>query len=143
MDAGDRRSLIETETFRALLLINGGGAVALLFVLASTFDKDRYTSLSMAMLAAFAILIFGLACAVIHNHLRTKSASGGGSEGTPRSSLLGVSLRGPSTLGLSALFLWLSIAAFVAAGSAIAYRGLSNLAELQAQKAPPPPARKR
>ena len=145
MDASDRRSLIETETFRALLLINGGGAVALLAVLASIFDKDRYTSLSFAMLAGLAILMFGLACAVIHNHLRAKAAAGGGAEQTPRKSMLGISLRMPSVVGLATLCLWLSIASFVAAGSYIAYRGLSNLAELQAQKNPPTaaPARRR
>src|SRR5262245_28938593 len=132
MDAGDRRSLIESETFRALLLINGGGAVALLAVLAAIFDKDRFTSLSFAMLVALAILTFGLACAVIHNHLRAKSAEGTAME--PKGRLLGMSLRMPSMVGLSVLCLWLSIGAFVAAGATIAHRGLSNLNELQAQK---------
>lgn len=66
----ERRSDIDTETVRGLLLINGGGAVALLAFLASAFQQGNLQQLARAIICAVSISQVGMATAVIHNRLR-------------------------------------------------------------------------
>ena len=58
----ERRSQIDTETVRALLLINGGGVVALLSLIPSILDIDGYERLAFHILIGVSILMFGLGC---------------------------------------------------------------------------------
>lgn len=113
-------------------------------ILAVILDKDRYSHLAFAMFVGLAILMFGLAFAVIHNHLRSKCALLYETHDMkpPKGRLLGIRLWAPAVCCLSAVCLWLSILSFVGAGSYIAYRGLANLSDLQAQKSPAPQRRR-
>src|SRR5436305_11223940 len=64
------RSVIDAETVKALLLINGGGAVALLTIFSSVIKEDKYRPLASAILAGILVLMFGLFFTILHNVLR-------------------------------------------------------------------------
>ncbi len=64
------RAQIDTENVKGLLLINGGGAIALLAFLPSVLGKAEYESLARAILWGLLIFQVGLVAAVIHNRLR-------------------------------------------------------------------------
>jgi hypothetical protein len=66
------RSQIDTETVRALLLINGGGAIALLTLFTSLIGKQEYRQLALFILIGVLLLMVGLVCAVLHNRFRRK-----------------------------------------------------------------------
>jgi hypothetical protein len=65
----ERRSQIDTETVRALLLINGGGALGLLSLLPAMLAKSGYQDFVLAILTGVLFLMFVLIFAVIHNRL--------------------------------------------------------------------------
>ena len=123
----ERRSQIDTETVRALLLINGGGAVALLTLLSQVISKAGYAPLASAILWGVLIFMFGLFCAVVHNQLRRKCSLHYDRHNMrpPRGSIFGVKLPEPTVCFFSSAFMWLSISAFVVAGSYVAFRGIS------------------
>jgi len=64
------RAQIDTETFEALVALNGGGALALLSVLTFALSHSNKTALAHPVLIGILILLAGLICAVVHNHLR-------------------------------------------------------------------------
>lgn len=64
------RAHIDTENVKGLLLINGGGAVALLAFLPAIFGKPNIGPLATSVLWALFAFQFGLVMAVIHNRLR-------------------------------------------------------------------------
>jgi hypothetical protein len=129
----ERRSQIDTETVKALLLINGGGAIALLTLFGSVLTlfgsvlgKDGYENLAMAILVGVWILILGLVFAVIHNRLRRKCSLHYDQREMepPAGRLLGLQLREPTICIVSTVFMWLSIVAFVTAGAFVTFRGI-------------------
>ena len=62
------RAQIDTESVRHVILVNGGGSVALLALLPSILG----TPLVFALLITLALWLFGLTLAVIHSVLRRK-----------------------------------------------------------------------
>jgi hypothetical protein len=71
MDVGIKiRAQIDTENVKGLLLINGGGAVALLAFLPAVLGKPEYAALAKAILWALLLFQFGLLTAIAHNRLR-------------------------------------------------------------------------
>ena len=120
------RSQIDTETVRALLLINGGGAVALLSLLPSILGKDGYDELAQAILVGLLLFMVGLTLAAIHNQLRRMCSLHYEQHAMrpPAGRLLGLSLRRPTVCFLSLAFMWLSISAFFFAGAYVAAVGM-------------------
>jgi hypothetical protein len=125
-DGVERRSQIDTETVRALLLINGGGALALLTLFPHVLGTPGYKELASAVLVGILLLIFGLLCAVIHNRLRRICSLHFEHHNMrpPKGRLLGFVLWEPTVCCFSTAFMWSSIAAFVVAGSYVALRGI-------------------
>src|SRR6056297_900419 len=67
-DGAKIRAQIDAESVRAVLLINGGGSVALLALLPAVLG----TPLVTAVLGTLAVWLVGLAFAAIHSVLRRK-----------------------------------------------------------------------
>ncbi len=112
----ERRSAIDTETVRGLLLINGGGAVALLAFLASVFQQPDLKALARAIIYAVFIFQIGMAAAVVHNRLRRICSLEYAQRELRRCTLFGRQLREPCVCHWSIAFLWTSIVAFLAGG---------------------------
>ena len=72
MDGKEIRAQIDTETVKGLLLINGGGVVALLAFLPSILGKPGYEPLARAILWGLVLFQGGLVATLIHNHLRRR-----------------------------------------------------------------------
>jgi hypothetical protein len=140
----ERRSQIDTETVKALLLINGGGIAVLLTVFSQVLGKSGYESLASAILVGVLILMAGLVCAVIHNRLRRSCSLHYDLHNMrpPPGRLLGITLREPTICSFSIAFMWLSVLAFVVGGSYPAVRGICIIG-LKAQQAPLDPSRTR
>lgn len=64
------RAQIDSENVKGLLLINGGGAVALLAFLPTILGKPPFESLLRAIVWALFAFYVGVVAAVIHNRLR-------------------------------------------------------------------------
>jgi hypothetical protein len=125
-DGKERRAQIDTETVRALLLINGGGAVALVTLLPSLLGKPEYAGLTIAVLVGVLLFTLGLFFAVLHNRLRPKCSFITDQHGghPPPGKLFGVNLRRPTVCFFSVWCRWLSIAAFFLAGTSVAISGI-------------------
>lgn len=122
----ERRSQIDTETVKALLIVNGGGAVALLTFANSILDKTGFTSLTRAVLVGIVLNILGLAFAVLHNHLRRRCSLVYEHHNLrpPAGKILRVSLRTPTVCFFSSASMWLSLGLFVSADLLVAAVGL-------------------
>ncbi len=132
----ERRSQIDTETVKALLLINGGGIVTLLGVFSQVLGKGGYEHLATVILVGVLILMFGLMCAVIHNRLRRECSLHYDQQNMrpPKGRLFGITLWEPTVCCISTIFMWLSIASFVVGGTYVAFRGISILGQVDVQK---------
>ena len=141
-NGANQRARIDNETPRALLLANGGGAVAMLAVLPPILDRAGYEPFARAMLAGVLVLVIGVAFAIVHGYLRRRCALVHEQHqmNPPAGKLAGIQLRVPAVCFLSAVFMWLSIATFVGAGGFVAATGIATLGELQSQRAPVRPA---
>ena len=64
------RARIDNETTKALLLVNGGSAAALLALLPAIFKESIYDALTNALLLAMVFYQLGLRAAVVHGYLR-------------------------------------------------------------------------
>ena len=117
-DGVARRSGIDSDTVRGLLLINGGGAVALLAFLSSIMKDPDLSSLARAIVWAIFLFQIGLVCTVIHNRLRRSCSLEYAKKPKNRKKcrFLGRDLREPCICHLSIAFVRLSIASFLAAG---------------------------
>jgi hypothetical protein len=126
MSGIERRSQIDTETFKALLLINGGGTVALISTLSFILTKEGLEPLTRAILFGILIMIFGLAFAIAHNHFRRRCSLKYETHGMnpPKGRVLGIGLPSPTVCFLSWLLMWLSVSTFFIAGLVIAVTGL-------------------
>jgi len=123
------RAQIDTENVKALLLINGGGAVALLAFLPSVLGKPEYASLMRAILYGLLLYQFGLLSAVVHNRLRRKCSLIFQAHGykPPPCSVFGFKLKEPCVCSASILFMWASILFFVASGLLVFCGGIEIL----------------
>jgi len=122
----ETRAAIDTETVKGLLLINGGGAVALLAFLSSIIDKPHLDELAKAVMVSAFVFQLGLVTAVIHNRLRRLCSYQYSLKETSRKkcSLFGRELNRPCICHWSTWMLWLSIGSFIAAGSIVLAVGL-------------------
>jgi hypothetical protein len=124
-DGVSRRSQIDTETVRALLLINGGGAIALLTLLPPLLEKDELRPLASAILVGILVFMSGLICAVIHNRLRRKCSLIYDQHNfrPPAQRLFGFNLGKPRVCWFSEKIMALSMLCFFVAGSYVAIVG--------------------
>ena len=129
----DRRAQMDIETFKGLLLINGGGAVALLSVFSALVGKEGFEPLLSAVLLSVFGMMGGLVCAIFHNYFRRKCSLHYELHkmAPPRGSFFGVPLPEPGVCFVGTLFLCVSVTCFVSAGSYVAYTGLTNMEQLQ------------
>jgi len=115
-DGRETRAGIDTETVRGLLLINGGGAVALLAFLPGVLQKPEFESLARAIIWAVFTFQIGLASAVVHNRLRRKCSLEYAKKERAPCSVFGRPLQEPCVCHWSTGLMWLSIVAFLVAG---------------------------
>lgn len=122
------RAQIDTETVRALLLMNGGGAVALLSVL-PTFLTLHKSGMVVAILIGLIVMMIGLVSAVLHNHYRRQCSLQFEQHrmNPPSGRVAGIALRQPTVCALAGAFLYFSIFAFIIAGLFIATVGLVTI----------------
>ena len=125
----ERRSQIDTETVKGLLLINGGGAVALLAFLPSVLDKPSYEPLARMVLIGLFAFHLGLLSAVLHNHFRRRCSLTYERfrMNPPKGSFLWCKLPEPLICHLSLGFMWASVVAFTAGGLLVLWGGLRML----------------
>ena len=127
MDGPFIRANIDTENVKGLLLINGGGSVALLALLPSILDKAQYKPLATAILWALLIYQSGLVTALIHNHLRRRCSLAYEIAGVKRRKFFGLGLTEPYICHFSHLFMYASYACFVIAGCTVFLGGFKVL----------------
>lgn len=140
-DGLDRRAAIDTETVRALLLVNGGGATSLLVLLSSVLDTEHSRSLAVAIASGVVAFAVGLICAVVHNHFRrhcsrayqdhNEAIGALLSSGTPAAinevNRLRLTWKEPRVCRHSTRFMWASLAAFVLGSAGVALQVLIAL----------------
>lgn len=126
------RAQIDTENVKALLLINGGGAVALLAFLPYVLPRAEYVLLTQKIIWALLIYQIGLFLAVLHNHLRRKCSIEYQRHGykPPPCKLFGRPLKEPCVCHVSWSCMWGSALAFMAAGLCVFYGGLQVIGTL-------------
>ena len=117
------RAQIDTELVKGLLIINGGGSVALLAFLPAILGKSEYVPLVKAVLWGLLSFQVGLVAAVIHNRLRRVCSLEFESHNysPPPCKVFPISLfkfknDAPCVCRVSTMFLWGSIASFLIAG---------------------------
>jgi hypothetical protein len=125
----ERRSQIDTETVRALLLINGGGAVALLTLLPALLANSDLRPLVSAIFIGVLLLMVGLVSAVIHSRFRRECSLIYDQHDMrpPHGHLFGMKLSKPRVCFISDFYMWLSIFAFFGAGSFVAVVGIRSI----------------
>lgn len=128
-DGRETRATIDTETVRGLLLVNGGGAVALLAFLPGLLMEAEFLSLSKATIYAIFTFQCGLIFAVIHNRLRGLCSLQYVKKKENRTpcSLFGKETEKPCVCLWSRGFMWGSISAFLLAGLIMLNAGLVHL----------------
>jgi hypothetical protein len=121
------RAIIDTETVRGLLLINGGGAVALLAFLPGVLQKPELECLGRAIILSIFTFQIGLVCAVVHNRFRRLCSLEFSKkpENRKKCTLFGRELKEPCICHWSTGFMWASIIAFLLAGVIVLVSGLS------------------
>jgi uncharacterized membrane protein len=125
----DRRAQMDAETVKALLLINGGGAVALLSFFTAIVGKPGHESLARSVLFAVVGMMLGLVFAVLHNHYRRKCSLHHERHNykPPAGTLFGYRLSRPRVCWLSLAFMRASLIAFLLSGSYVAGVGLLTI----------------
>jgi hypothetical protein len=123
------RAQIDTESVRNVMLVNGGGSVALIALLPNVL----YTPLVLAVLLTLAIWLIGLTLAVVHSVLRRKCSSVYEKDKMfPPSgeTVLGINPKQPWVCWWCWRTLYVSIAAFLIGGVLIVAMGLANIDQL-------------
>ena len=120
----ETRASIDTETVKGLLLINGGGAVALLAFLPGVIQSPELQPLARALIWAIFTFQFGLALAVIHNRFRRLCSLEYSKKERDKCNFFGRELREPCICHWSIAFMWGSIVAFLSAGVVVLIAGL-------------------
>lgn len=123
------RAQIDNEAVRNVMLVNGGGSVALIALLPNIL----YTPLVFAVLATLSIWLAGLTLAVIHSILRRKCSliheryKMSPPKGRPK---FGIAPGVPWVCWWSWKALYVSIAAFLLGGVLMVALGFSSLDQL-------------
>jgi len=131
------RAQIDTESVRSVMLVNGGGSVALLALLPAILG----TPLVFPLFLTLAVWLFGLTLAVTHSVLRRKCSSVhekcdmAPPHGKPR---LRINPKQPWICWWCWQCLYASIVAFLIGGVLMVFYGLANLDVLSAKPEPPP-----
>lgn len=120
----ETRAGIDSETVRGLLLINGGGAVALLAFLPGVLQKPEYESLARAIIWSVFTFQVGLVLAVVHNRMRRICSLEYAKKERKRCSIFGYELDEPCICHWSTGFMWGSIISFLIAGVIVLKAGL-------------------
>jgi hypothetical protein len=122
----EQRAQIDTETFKGLLVINGGGAVSLLAIFSQIISKVGYEGLARAVMVGVLFMAFGLVVAVVHNYLRRRCSHIHSlhNMAPPPGRLFGFLLTRPTVCWFSLLFMWLSLASFILGASYVAWQGI-------------------
>lgn len=122
----ERRSNIDTETVKGLMIINGGGAVALMSLLPSFLGRKGYEDFSNAILVGIIFFMLGLVLAVIHNHFRRRCSLfyERHQMKPPNGKLFGIRLWEPTDCFVSTVCMWSSIVSFLIGGANVAISGL-------------------
>ena len=123
-DGRETRAGIDSETVRGLLLINGGGAIALLAFLPGVLQKPELVSLASAIIWAVFTFQAGLVFAVVHNRMRRLCSLEYAKKERKRCSFFGHELREPCICHWSIGFMWSSIISFLMAGLLVLNAGL-------------------
>jgi hypothetical protein len=135
------RAQIDSENVKGLLLINGGGAVALLAFLPTIFGKPNFQPLTILVLWALFAFQIGLVAAVIHNRLRricslVYESYWRRNSQPPRCKLIPAWLKrsDPCACFVSIIFMWLSLVAFVTGGILVFCGGLKVIEHTDAKQ---------
>ena len=135
------RAQIDTELVKGLLLINGGGAIALLAFLPTVLGSPEFQALSRSILWALLTFQVGLLSAVIHNRLRRVCSSTYEAHGMnpPPCDVFPLNLvkfkhDKPCVCRASISFMWVSIICFFLAGVLVFQGGFKVLDNINAQK---------
>jgi len=136
-DGRETRAAIDSETVRGLLLINGGGAVALLAFLPVVLQKPELESLAKAIILAVFTFQAGLACAVIHNRFRRLCSFEYAKKERKRCAPFGREWREPCICHWSIGFMWSSIILFLVAGFLVLNAALGVVGVLPQQEETP------
>ena len=123
------RAQIDTEVVKGLLLLNGGGAVAILALLPAVIGKPEFGALSQAILWALLIFQFGLVCALIHNRFRRLCSLKyeKNNYSPPPGKLFCFELNEPTICFVSVVLMWISLGLFLGAGVLVFLGGISVL----------------
>ena len=113
MNGKEIRAQIDTENVKGLLLINGGGAVALLAFLSSILGKPDYEPLARAILWGLLLFAGGLITALIHNHLRRRCSLAYCNPNIGKHKFFSLGLSEPWVCHFSHLFMYASYGLFV------------------------------
>lgn len=127
MESGyETRVQVDNFTVKALLLLNGGGAVALLALIPSVIGKPELKALSYGIMWALLFFQFGLVSCVIHNLYRRKcSLEYEKHNGAPPAgNYLSFNLNKPTVCFLQELFMWISLSLFILAGLTVFAGGI-------------------
>jgi len=125
------RAQIDTESVRNVMLVNGGGSVALLALLPAILG----TPLVFALLLTLAVWLFGLTLAVTHSVLRRKCSlvhEQHGMNPPHGKSRLWIKPREPWVCWWSWRCLYASILTFLIGGAVMVSFGFANLDALSA-----------
>jgi hypothetical protein len=124
------RAEIDTESVKGLLLINGGGAVALLAFLPHVLGTAEYRPLVLSILIGLLFFQTGLISAVIHNHFRRRCSLEYSKNPEIRPpckrkfiSLFRATPNEPCICCKSWMWMWFSAIAFFLAGVSVAVGG--------------------
>lgn len=133
MNGKERRSQIDTETVRGLLLVHGGGVVALLAFLPTILGDSAFEPLVRAVLWGIVAFIVGLLTTLIHNHLRRRCSLKFEQERPvepcrwPPLSWIPLKDDPYCVCRASWLMLWVSFASFAAGGGLVVWGGFKVL----------------
>lgn len=123
------RAQIDSESVRNVMLVNGGGSVALIALLPNVL----YTPLVTAVLLTLSIWLIGLTLAVTHSVLRRKCSLTYESykmSPPPGRSVFGIKPKQPWVCWWSWRSLYASIVAFLAGGVLMVALSFSHIEEL-------------
>jgi hypothetical protein len=120
---------MDAETAKALLLINGGGALALLSFFTAIIGKPGLEPIARAVLFAVLGMMLGLVFAVLHNRYRRQCSLHYEHHNyrPPPGTLFGYRLSKPRVCWISEGFMQASLLAFLLSGCYVTGMGLLTI----------------
>lgn len=123
------RAVIDADVVKGLLMINGGGAIALLAFLPVVLGKPEYNAMANAVLWGLLIFPAGLVFAIVYNRLRRECSHIHDLHNyrPPPGKIIGIKLKQPTVCWTSQLFMVLSLVAFIVSISVVFFGGRATL----------------